>query len=57
MRTYVFTVKFKKLPFKETEHCNKILHAINIKEAVNKLHAEMKDSIEFLIENIYSEEE
>ena len=57
MRTYVFTVKYKNLPFKETEHCNKIVHAENIKNAINKLHSEMSDSIEFLIENIYSEEE
>lgn len=58
MRIYFFTVSYKDSVFYEFQRCNKIIHAPNIKDAINTLKKELfPDTNKLIIENIYSEEE
>lgn len=58
MRIYFFTVSYKDSVFHEFQRCNKIVHAPNIKEAINKLKKELfPDTDKLIVENVYSEEE
>ena len=56
MKTYFFTITFKRHPFTEEERCNKVVHADNIREAVNKVKAEMNNFISVIFDNVYSED-
>lgn len=58
MRIYFFTVSYKDSVFHEFQCCNKIVHAPNIKDAINKLKKELfPDTEKLIVENVYSEEE
>lgn len=56
MKTYFFTITFKLQPFAEEERCNKVVHADNIREAVNNVKAEMNNYISVIFDNVYSED-
>jgi len=56
MKTYFFTITFKRQLFSEEERCNKVVHADNIREAVNKVKAEMHNYIRVIFDNVYSED-
>ena len=56
MKTYFFTITFKLHPTSEKERCNKVVHADNIREAVNKAQAEMHNYINVIFDNVYSED-
>jgi hypothetical protein len=55
MRTYVFTIKYKKLFDDEWQTTNYILDAENIKSAINKTYEKHKDKKVMYIEHVYSE--
>lgn len=52
MKTYFFTITFRRQPFTEEERCNKVVHADNIREAVNKVKAEMNNCISVIFDNV-----
>ena len=56
MKTYFFTITFKLQSVSEEERCNKVVHADNIREAVNKVKAEMNNYISVIFDNVYSED-
>ena len=56
MKTYFFTITFKRQPFSVEERCNKVVHADNIREAVNKAKSEMNNFISVIFDNVYSED-
>ena len=56
MKTYFFTITFKRQPFSEEERCNKVVSADNIREAVNKVKAEMNNYVSVIFDNVYSED-
>ena len=56
MKTYFFTITFKRQPFSDEESCNKVVHADNIREAVNKVKAEMNNCVSVIFDNVYSED-
>ena len=55
MKTYFFTITCNRLPFSEEERRNKVVHADNISEAINKVKAEMNNYSSVIFENVYSE--
>lgn len=56
MKTYFFTITFKRQPFSEEERCNRVVHADNIRAAVNTVKAEMVDFVKVIFDNVYSED-
>lgn len=58
MKIYFFTVSYKDSVFHEFQRCNKIVHADDIKTAINKLKTDLfPDTSKLIVENVYSEEE
>ena len=56
MKTYFFTITFNRQPYSEDERCNKVVHADNFSEAVNKVKAEMNNYTSVIFDNVYSED-
>ena len=56
MKTYFFTITLKRQSVSEEERCNTVVHADNIREAVNKVKAEMNNYISVIFDNVYSED-
>ena len=56
MKTYFFTITFKRQSVSEEERCNTVVHADNIREALNKVKAEINNYISVIFDNVYSED-
>ena len=58
LRSYLFTVRYRRLWDSEWEHKNILIeHQIDLKSAIKAMRGKFSITIKIIIDNVYSEEE